>query len=149
MWQNKFESPLDLELTPPSRYLLYYLIVLHGLAIVALLMPMHLPDAVRGLLLLAVTAGLLWQIYRYRCQWRITSRLIWRTDGSWDYWSGERRMEEMQLLPSSYVTSWLIILHFRKPGTSRVTVVLLPDSLPKEQWHRLWIRLRYSEKNSL
>lgn len=143
MWQNKFESPLDLELTP-SRYLLYYLIALHGLAIVALLMPMHLPDAVRGLLVVAVTAGLLWQIYRYRRQWRVISRLIWRTDGSWDYWSGERQMEGMQLLPSSYVTSWLIILHLRKPGNSRVTVVLLPDSLPPDIRHQLRIRLLYA-----
>ncbi len=148
MWQNKFESPLDLELTP-SRYLLSYLIALHGLAIVALLMPMQLPIAVRGLLLLAVTAGLLWRIYRYRRQRRITTRLLWRADGSWDYQAGKQRMESMQLLLSSYVTSWLIILYLRKSGTSRVTVVLLPDSLPKEQWHRLWIRLHYSEKNSL
>jgi hypothetical protein len=142
MWQNKFESPLDLELYP-SRYLLAYLLLIHALAGLALSSPLQLTMEVRGLLLLLVLSSLAWHIYRFHLSTKTVTQLRWRTDGSWDYQCGETRIDDLQLLPASYVTSGLMILHLKKPGTRRLCLVLLPDSLPAAVWHQLRIRLQF------
>jgi len=142
MWQNKFESPLDLELRP-SRYLLAYLLLIHALAGLALLFPLQLTTALRGVLLLLVLGSLAWHLYRFSLSAKTVTRLRWRADGSWDYQCGEKRIDDLQLLPASYVTSGLMILHLKKPGARRLCIVLLPDSLPAKVWHQLRIRLRF------
>jgi len=143
MWQNKFDSRLELE-PKPSRYLLLYLVVLHGLGVVALLQPLTLPLAVRLGLLVAVLASLLWQAGRHYRASQQTTRLVWRTDGEWDYRTDEHHWTGLSLLPSSYITRWLIILHLQPVKGRRLYLVLLPDSLPRAQWHLLWLRLRYA-----
>jgi len=143
MWQNKFETRLELEPTP-SRYLLIYLILLHALAGAALLQPLSLPTGVPFALLAAVVASLLWQVWRHYRDSRRTTRLIWRTDGAWDYQMGEQHWPDLSLLPSTYITRGLIILHLQPVNGRRLYRVLLPDSLPTEQWHLLWLRLRYA-----
>ena len=53
--------------------------------------------------------------------------------------NGERL--EAELLPSSRITAWLMVLHLRH-GTGRQDLVLWPDSAPQEvlrQW-RVWLR---------
>jgi len=142
MWQNKFESPLDLELHP-SRYFLAYLLLIHGLAGLALLFPLQLTMVLRGVLLLVVLGSLAWHISRFRLSAKTVTRLHWRADGSWDYQCGENRIDDLQLLPASYVTSGLMILHLKKPGTRRLSIMLFPDSLPAAVWHQLRIRLRF------
>ncbi|TDY02994.1 protein YgfX [Thiohalophilus thiocyanatoxydans] len=143
MWQNKFETRLELEPTP-SRYLLIYLIVLHALAGVALLQPLILPASVRFALFAALVTSLLWQIWRHYRDSRRSTRLIWRTDGAWDCQMDEQHWPDLSMLPSSYITRGLIILHLQPVNGRRLYKVLLPDSLAKEQWHLLWLRLRYA-----
>ncbi|MDR9437563.1 MAG: protein YgfX, partial [Thiohalophilus sp.] len=134
MWQNKFEMRLELEPTP-SRYLLIYLILLHALAGAALLQPLSLPTGVPFALLAAVVVSLLWHMWRHYRDSRRTTRLIWRTDDAWDYQVGNEHWPDLSLLPSTYITRGLIILHLQPLNGRRFYRVLLPDSLPKEQWH--------------
>ncbi len=143
MWQNRFERRLELE-PRPSRYLLIYLVVLHILAAMALLQPLTLPLWARFALSLAVMVSLLWWLWRYYRDSRRTTRLIWRTDGAWDYLVDEQHWPDLSLLPSTYITRGLIILHLQPVNGRRLYIVLLPDSLPKEQWHLLWLRLQYA-----
>ncbi|MFO8025639.1 protein YgfX [Thiohalophilus sp.] len=143
MWQNKFETRLELE-PRPSRYLLIYQIVLHTLAGAALLLPLILPAGVAFVLLATAGGSLLWQVWRHYREGRGTTRLIWRTDGAWDYQIGVQYWPDLSLLPSTYITRGLIILHLQPVKGRRLYRVLLPDSLPKEQWHLLWLRLRYA-----
>ncbi|MDZ7805085.1 protein YgfX [Thiohalophilus sp.] len=143
MWQNRFERRLELE-PRPSRYLLIYLVVLHILAAMALLQPLTLSAGLRFVLLAAVVASLLWQVWRHYRDSRRTTRLIWRTDGAWDYQVDEQHWPDLSLLPSTYITRGLIILHLQPVNGRRLYIVLLPDSLTEEQWHLLWLRLRYA-----
>lgn len=146
MWQNKFETRLELEPTP-SRYLLIYLILLHALAGAALLQPLNLPMGVPFALLTAVVASLLWHAWRHYRDSQRTARLIWRTDGAWDYQMDAQHWPDLSLLPSTYITRGLIILHLQPVNGRRVYRVLLPDSLPRTQWHLLWLRLRYADSS--
>ncbi|MDZ7663137.1 protein YgfX [Thiohalophilus sp.] len=143
MWQNKFETRLELEPTP-SRYLLIYLIVLHALAGAALLQPLTLPAGLHFVLLAAVAASLLWQVWRHYRDSQQTKQLIWRTDGIWDYRTDGQLWTDLALLPSTYITRGLIILHLQPVNGRRLYIVLLPDSLSRAQWHLLWLRLRYA-----
>ncbi|MDY6979142.1 MAG: protein YgfX [Pseudomonadota bacterium] len=143
MWQNRLETRLELE-PRPSRYLLIYLSVLHALAGAALLQPLSLPAGVPFALLATLVLSLLWQLWHYYRESRQKIRLIWRTDGAWDYQTGVQHWPDLSLLPSTYITRGLIILHLQPLKGRRFYRVLLPDSLPKEQWHLLWLRLQYA-----
>jgi hypothetical protein len=144
MWQNRFDSRLELE-PRASRYLLIYLVLVHGLALLALVPPLHLPGW--GLLLLAVMvlASLLYWLGRlYRARHTIT-KLIWRRDGMWDYRAARHQFDYARLLPGSYITRFLIVLQLQPLRGRAVRIVLLPDMLPGTQWHQLWLRLKYAD----
>lgn len=142
MSQNKFESRLVLE-PAPSRYSLIYLFLVHSLALIALLQPLQLPLWLQLLLFSGVAISLAVWCWRWWQDSQIPPRLIWRTDGRWDYQSRKGENINLALLPASFISRWLIILHLVHIDGRRFHVVLLPDSFTKQQWHQLWLRLKY------
>ena len=142
MWQNRFESRLELEPTP-SRYLLIYLFLLHALAVLALLQPLRLPVWVQSVLGIAVLFSLLYRVRRFCREHEQTVSLVWRGDGKWDYRDDQHDIEYATLLADSYITRFLIVLHLQPLQGRAVRIVLLPDMLSKQLWHRLWLRLKF------
>jgi toxin CptA len=56
---------------------------------------------------------------------------------------------ECRVLGSSFVTTWLVVLHLREPrGRLTRYVVLLPDSVGPERLRRLRVRLRWTSVES-
>lgn len=144
MSQNKFESRLVLE-PIVSRYLLIYLFLVHLLALVALLQPLQLPFWLQFALVTFVVISLAgWSRHLWQ-EKQSPTRFIWRTDGRWDYQSRKGEYDNLALLPASFISRWLIILHLAGIDGRRFRVVLLPDSLSRQQWHLLWLRLKYGE----
>lgn len=144
MWQNRFERRLELEPTS-SRYLLIYLLLLHALAMLVLLQPLRLPVWLEFILAISILFSLLYQVWRFYQQRQRTVTLVWRSDDKWDYRDERLDVEYATLLADSYITRFLIVLHLQPLQGSAMRVVLLPDMIPKAQWHRLWLRLKFAD----
>ena len=60
---------------------------------------------------------------------------------------GSGRWFEAEILPGSYVSSWLIVLSLGARGASRRSLMLLPDAADAEELRRLrvWLRWRLTQ----
>ncbi len=138
MLPNKSDKPLALE-PVPSRYLFCYGVILHLLALGALLLPMNLPVTIR----LGLSAGLLFslrRLWQHRRGPAEMEKIILKADGIWKL-VGQQGMDVGTLREDSYCSRWLVILRFRtRMGRSR-QLILLPDSLPADDFRRLRVRL--------
>jgi Membrane-bound toxin component of toxin-antitoxin system len=56
---------------------------------------------------------------------------------------GRGRWREAEILPGSYVSSWLIVVILGENGRRERSLVLLPDAAPAEELRRLRIWLRW------
>ncbi len=66
----------------------------------------------------------------------------WVSDGKWHLQLRDGSSTEAELLPSSFVKPWLVVLHFRCVGVPRRrSLVLLADSLDRAAARRLRVRL--------
>jgi len=134
-------APLYLELRP-SRIFALVLLVIHLGAVGCLLM-VPLPWPVR-----VVAAGTVLFSFRYTLFRRALLRhdksvtaLLWDDLGEWKLFfsSGE---EAARLEPDTFVSSWLVVLNFSAASaTGRHSVVIFPDSLDRESFRRLRVRL--------
>ncbi len=142
-----FATRLSLE-PRPSCWLSSALMVGHLLAMLALVMPLDIPLALRLGLFVPVCLSLLHQLRRAGLRTRgAIVRLEWESDGRWKLYNRTGDWCEGRLLADTLVLPWLIILHFACPGHGRFsqgrrTVVLAPDSLPASEHRRLRVRLR-------
>ena len=137
-----YASPLVLE-PGVSRYLLFYLIVIHALALVVLVAPLNLPVLVRLVLALMIVISFLWYWRRTRLRnpARIV-RLVWEADDDWTLWCNDSTEHVGQLRPESYESIWLVILRLQLEQGGRRTIVILPDMLDRQSFRRLRVRLR-------
>lgn len=129
--------PLPLVVTlAPSRVLRVLLWLLHGLAAVAVLIA-DLPPLWQAGLLLALGGSLLWHARQ------TTPPLVLRgkADGSLERRSDDTWLR-VELSASSTVLPRLTVLHIKEQG-SRRHLVILPDSLPAEDFRRLRVWLRW------
>ena len=56
---------------------------------------------------------------------------------------GSGQWHEAEILPSSYVSGWLVVMNLSGGGGRRRSVVLLPDSVVAEEMRRLRVWLRW------
>lgn len=96
-----------------------------------------------GSLLLAATVLLhLWQILQK--QWfRPGERELRYRGGDWSL-RDENGEEPLHPAGEWLVTSWLIVLRFKRADGSRLDLVLPPDSAPPDELRRLRVLLRFS-----
>lgn len=137
-----YASPLVLE-PGVSRYLIFYLIVIHTLALAVVAAPLNLPAALRfGVAIMIV--------FSFIRQWRRTRvndparihRLVWEADDDWTLWCNYSTELVGQLRSDSYESIWLVILRLQLQQGGRRTLVLLPDMLDRQSFRRLRVRLR-------
>lgn len=142
MSSTRSEPPLHIE-PRGSRQLALALLLLHGAAMVAIV---NLVIPAWGL---AALAGSVIVSLYYTINTHVLGRgessvcaMVWDADGDWTvtFCSGDQRAA--RLLPGSYVHPRLMVLNFVLESRGRRSVVLLPDSLDRNTFRRLLVRLR-------
>ena len=142
MSRAAYASPLVLE-PGNSRYLIFYLIVVHVLALTVLVSPLNLPVLVRFTLVVMLGINFTWYWYRLRLNdpARIV-RLVWQADDDWTIYCNDSTEQLAQLRPETYETRWLVILHWQLAQGGRRSLIILPDMLERQCFRRLRVRLR-------
>lgn len=139
-------KPLAVDLRASRQ--LAVLLALAGAAALLLVLWLPLPAGVRlalGLLLPAVTVHALLRDALRLLPWSVTALQL-AGDGTLRYCTRAGQWQAAQLLGSSCVTAWLTVLALKPSGGWLARgVVLLPDSLEREDYRRLRIRLRWGE----
>lgn len=76
--------------------------------------------------------------------WRIppVTQLRIGETGAWKLWTATGDEIPADILPSTIVVPWLILLHFRDENRRFHAVPLMPDSLETDGFRRLTVRLR-------
>jgi len=156
MPSKKLEPPLHIELTP-SRRLLLLLLIMHGGAILfVLLFPVTWPIKVLFLMLLMISTfvsvhktGWTRQVpvkWRLPQRWRSVSSLVWQGDNDWQLLFRDGHQVLAQLLPSSTCQAYFVSLNFRTEKSfwpdRYLSVVIFPDAIDAEIFRQLRIRLR-------
>lgn len=127
----------------PSRMLALALTVMAGAALACAWI--SLP----GLAFVTVAAGIAlawaWQLaqvlQRGRC---VPHALELDAQGAARWRDGSRQWHEAEVLDSSYVSSWLVVVNLGAGGRRARSVVLLPDCAAAEEMRllRIWLRWR-------
>ncbi len=142
MSSTRSEPPLHIE-PRSSRQLALALLLLHGAAMVAvvnLVMPIWGLAALAG----SVVVSLYYTINTHvlgRGQ-RSVCALVWDAEGDWTVTSCGGQQWAARLMPGSYVHQRLMVLNFALESSGHRAVVLLPDSLDRNTFRRLLVRLR-------
>ena len=75
--------------------------------------------------------------------------LTWKDEAEWiiEFKNGEQY--ETQLLPSTFMSSWLVVLYFTaSEGQPRRSITLIRDALDAESFRRLRVRLNIDKTGS-
>ncbi len=142
MSSTRSEPPLHIE-PRSSRQLAVALLLLHGAAMVAvvnLVMPIWGLAALAG----SVIVSLYYTINTHvlgRGQSSVCA-LLWDAEGDWTVTSCRGQQWAARLMPGSYVHPRLMVLNFALEGSGHRSVVLLSDSLDRNTFRRLLVRLR-------
>ncbi len=139
MSQKKYRQPLDLK-PRPSRRLLMILLVVHLLAVSALILPLTLSWYWRSPVLFVIAFSAWSSLYKSRFN-RIKNA-CWRMSGDFELELRNGKKLRARLLAGSLVTEWLIILHLACKNGRRREWLLLPDMIDSETYRRLSVRLR-------
>lgn len=139
---TRSEPPLHIE-PRSSRQLALALLLLHGAAMVAVV---NLAMPVWGL---AALAGSVIVSFYYTVNTHVLGRgessvcaLLWDAEGDWTVTSCRGQQWAAKLLPGSYVHPRLMVLNFALESRGHRSVLLLPDSLDRNTFRRLLVRLR-------
>lgn len=147
MLQNKFEMPLDLEISP-SKLIRYYLITLLFFSFLSVSISTSLPGIFRFILfvILVFTAA---AMFGKRKEKRITALRI-NADDKWTIEINNKSRLEVELQGECIVTSFLVWLNFSAGKNKKVFhILLLADSVDKDLLRQLRVRLRFlKDKNS-
>ena len=134
-----FGEPLDLSIRP-SRLIATLLVGMHLTAIVVCA-PLPLPVVYRAALLLAILSAFFWNVFVY--VQRTPRRLHWSPELGWTVVDRKGVSHEVKLLPEAYLSSWLVIAHFKDEKGKRRSVMLANDSARPDGLRRLRVLLRY------
>jgi len=146
MLSNGFATPLHLK-RKPSRLLASYLLLVHLLALLALIQALAVPPLLRltafGLVLLSVV----YQSRRYRRQQDVASGYwICYADGSWRY-SGEEANYVLRAA-GCVNTPWFVVLTFSGAGGEQRRLLLLCDQIDADSFRRLRVRLKFYQEEA-
>jgi hypothetical protein len=122
----------------PSRQLAVFIVAVHLLAAMAVWF-----SALPWWASLPMTAIVLLHLRHSLQGFRSAGRELHCQEGRWSL--GDRSGEQpLHPLGEWLVTSWLIVLQFKRADGSRINLVLPPDSAPPDELRRLRVFLRFS-----
>ena len=127
-----------------SRPLLLALAAGHLGAAATLLVALPAAASAAGLLLLGISAAHSIRLHALRLGRRAVHALELEGERTCRLQRANGTIEAFEVQFSSYVSSWLVVLHLHAPGRRRLQYVVLPgDSVPAESMRRLRARLRW------
>jgi hypothetical protein len=123
-----------------SPLLVHLLIIIHSLAVFACLAN-ALPWFYKLMILAVVVSSLVLTLRRYHTQFK--SYHIQHNETSvWQLASSENAIETIKILPSSVVTCWVILLHFRLENDECHSLIILNDALNEKDYRALAVTLK-------
>jgi hypothetical protein len=135
------ESAVTLQ-TRHSRYLTWYLLMVHGAALaVPLLTPLWFPARIAAALLVLLSLVRQLRTHSWRRGRQATRALRWRADGRWTVTDGAEHKLEYARCQVVLAEPALILAQLRSPGR-RHWLVLAADSAGAEPLRQLRVRLR-------
>ncbi|MGH8498505.1 MAG: protein YgfX [Methylococcales bacterium] len=140
-------SGLWLRIAPdPSRLYLRFLIAAHLLALIGGLTA-ALPRPVQLVLVLSIVGSWIFQLRGMRLD-RNENRpwIVYGEQDGWSFRIGSGEPVWAELLASSVATRWITILHFKTQKNRFQSFAILPDSLDTENYRKLQMILKISEK---
>ena len=127
-----------------SRPLLLALAAAHLGAAAALLVAVPAAASAAGLLLLSISAAHSIRLHALRLGRRALHALELEGESTCRLQRADGSVEAFEVRFSSYVSSWIVVLHLHARGRRRPQyVVLLGGSVPAESMRRLRARLRW------
>lgn len=135
---RQFAVPLPLELRP-STWLRAAVAALHGGMMAALL----LSGAGHGAVALGLAATLV-SMLSAQFWVRRPASLVWREDDLWQGRVWRNRLDNARLLPSTYDSPHIVILHLEEDTGTRWRIPVASDSVSDDTFRRLRVRLRAS-----
>lgn len=124
-----------------SPLLIKLLVIIHSLAGFASLAN-GLILTYKLIALLTVGYSLFFYLRRYHFQFQ-TSRLRHNENSDWSIaMTKNGDFQDLEILPSSVVTSWLIVLHFRLENCKQHSLVIFNDALNNQDYRRLMVALK-------
>jgi hypothetical protein len=142
MSSNAYDSPLRLEWRE-SRWFSRYTDGAHGLALLALILPLQLSAAIHIALFSLVIISWVWQrcSVQPRRRRQCSGQWIWFEHARWERHHGGH-VETLYLKGTSVVLPWLVSLRLRDDQGRYRYLILLPPGVSKQTWRHLQIRLR-------
>ena len=132
---KEFASPLTLDLVI-SKLLAYYLMSIHGLAVFAVFYS-AIPVTIKFLCFLFISIHFIYQWGRRF----LTKKMIWMNANEWLAFDHQGKRDELTLSSVSLLVSWLVILVFKKNDAKKKLVLIPYDSLNKDAFRLLKVRL--------
>ncbi len=133
---KQFAVPLQLDLRP-STWLRALIAAVHGGLIAALLLSGLKKEAVAlgmAATLLSLMSAQFWV--------RRPASLVWREDDLWQGKLWRNKIQNAKLLPSTYQSQRLVILHLQEDTGTTWRVPVADDSVSDDTFRRLRVRLR-------
>jgi toxin CptA len=138
MSSPKYASPLYLK--PETSRIFVALFLTGHLGAMASVLLLNFSWELKAALLIILAISLV-VVLRGRGIGNVSS-LTWKDGGEWALKLDNGTEYETQLLPSSYVNPWLVVLNFHKAENNRGrSVTLFRDALDPESFRRLRVRL--------
>jgi len=145
MSSPKYASPLILK--PETSRVFTGLFAVAHLGAMAIVLPLNFSWLIK-ITLLTLVAVSMFVVLRGK-GFANVNVLTWKEGSEWVLELNDGTQVETYLLPSSYVSPWLVVLNFSKAENQRGrSVTLFRDTLDQETFRRLRVRLRMGGKNA-
>ena len=144
MSSQKYASPLQLDVYT-SRSLLFFVFVIHAIALAALIVFVALP------LIAIITLGLVLIINFFRVMRthalrgsrKAVVRLIWEDNGHWYFVRRSGEKTRVKYKGNSIASPWLTVLNFKVPDKwFSESVILVRDNVNIDSHRKLRVRLQ-------
>jgi len=123
----------------PSRGVFYVGIVVHVLALFACFLT-EVALIVKGLIFMMVLVSLSRQFYIFKPQqW---AQLKYSGVQGWSYGQGEQELTPITILPSTVITTRLVIIHALNENQQWQAIVIGYDSLADDSFRQLRVNLK-------
>lgn len=138
MSSPRYASPLVLRLKTSYIFIAVFCIAYFGAMMSVLLLNWYW--GWKATLLVALLVGMILTLQKGGV--RAIRTMTWKEGKDWVIEFKNNTQYETQLLPSSFVSPWLVVLNFKKTDEQpRRSVTLFRDTLDGESFRRLRVRL--------
>lgn len=139
MLSNGFETPIRLEAVP-SRVYFYFTLIVHALAIMALLYPSSLSILLRAGLIMGVAVSC---FYHLKISVRVDRGVwVWQQSG---LWQGEQDgfQQPWRIQRIFALTNWFVAIRLMNGQQQRQDLLVFCDQLDEHSFRRLRVRLAF------